>query len=435
MISSDKRLPLLLVVPFVALALVMSPHAPAARARPMRAAPAVSGLIPVWAYVNGAYPVAGGRVVIMAGGKPVRQLTPRTSGRTNANGVALVSVRRVPRRFSVIVRGGRAADRRLRGGLRSLTESGQTLAVVEVNPLTTLVVQLRQQRPRLGLGRASREVKRYFGVPWWADLGQNLRDGPHWFSARAYVRDVRRYGSIDRLNRAMARRILRGESGFRRSSDPARFSSAVVTAGPSAGTQTAAGALVGKVFKALGKAGAKSVVGGVLGGLLELAKGAGLDLPKSELEQVQEQLGAIGAQVTQLQGQVAKLDVRLANSDADKLIHHSDGVIADIRTATNYLAAVAKASNTPQQREKLAALATQYIRDNLRKAPETLDLHLNPEVSLGDNAIKATSRALAASSRFFDARQSNEVRAVYDYFATYQAELGVLLTNYWNANP
>ena len=202
----------------------------------------------------------------------------------------------------------------------------------------------------------------------------------------------------------------------------------------------AAGKRVRDVFKNLlstaGEIGKQGLVGGALGGLLELAKSAGIDLAgKSELDGVREQLNGLAAQVTQLQGQVSVLGQQLAHTHASVLIHHSDAVIGNIKTATEQLEALAKAGGTAEERQFLADEITKFVGTNLINAPATLDLHLNPEVALGDNAIKATSRALAASSRFFDARQSDEVRAVYDYFATYQTQLAVLLTNYWNAHP
>ncbi len=442
--SLFRRL-LALAVPLVTLLLIVPMAAQGAAQSPAARAMSRSRVIPVWAYLNGAYPVWGGRVVIVAGGKTVRQLGARASRRTNANGVALVSVRRVPRRFTVIVQGGRAAGRRLPGSLRSLIESGADVGVVDVNPLTALVTDVRRERPRLGFGQASRAVKRYFGVPWWADLGQNLRDGPHWFSAPAYLRSAARYGSIDRLNRTVARRILRGGSHLPRAayqSAVERMSRPVEAMVTSTGSRElkAAGQRVREVFKNLlstaVEIGKQGLVGGALGGLLELAKSGGIDLAgKSEIDGVREQLDALAAQITQLQGQVSKLDQHLANNHASVLIHHSDAVIGDIKTATEQFEALAKAGGTADQRRNLADAITKYIGDNLLSAPATLDLHLNPEVALGDNAIKATSRALAASSRFFDARQSDEVRAVYDYFATYQTQLAVLLTNYWNAHP
>ena len=92
--SLFRRL-LALAVPLVTLLLIVPMAAQGAAQSPAARAMSRSRVIPVWAYLNGAYPVSGGRVAIVAGGKTVQQLGPRASRRTNANGVALVSVRRV----------------------------------------------------------------------------------------------------------------------------------------------------------------------------------------------------------------------------------------------------------------------------------------------------------------------------------------------------
>jgi hypothetical protein len=202
-------------LPLVALTLLVAAPASAQAPANDRAsgAAASSRLIPVWAFVNGAAPVAHARVRVTSSGKPVRQVGGRMWKRTNARGVAVLRMRRVPRRFNVEVRGGRAAGMRVRGSQRRAVRAYRHARVVEVNPLTTLVTRLRRQRRMLNNRRAVRAVKRYFHVPRWADLGQNLRDmGDEWFNARAYVRDVRRHGSIDRLNRRLARKILSGKA-------------------------------------------------------------------------------------------------------------------------------------------------------------------------------------------------------------------------------
>ncbi len=419
-------------------------------------APARLQVIPVWAYVNGANPVVGGRVLITSDGKPVLQIGARKPRLTNVNGVALIGVRRIPHRFTVIVRGGRVAGRRLTGSLRSLRARARGPAVVEVNPLTALVTQLRVQRPGLRFGQASRLVKRYFRVPWWADLGQNLRDGPRWFSARTYVRQVRRVGSIDRLNRAVARRILRGGPRFPRISRTAGTGSTgpgiARAAGtgstgpapalhPASETAVAAGLTAGQrvvaVFKHLRDTaigiGSQQLVGGVLGALLQVgSKALGIKLPKSDLEQVKAQLSALSTQITELKGELATLSTSVARNQASAQLNRSSELTSDISFATSSLQTLASANANGELRTKLAEDTIAHIR-KLLPAPERFEDLLNPSFDIADNPIKAVSHALA-SSRFFDARQSNEVRAVYDYYASYQAELAVALTNYWNTD-
>jgi hypothetical protein len=56
-------------------------------------------------------------------------------------------------------------------------------------------------------------------------------------------------------------------------------------------------------------------------------------------------------------------------------------------------------------------------------------------VAQGGNILKAASEAVVRSKRFFTASSTAKIRSVYDYFATYETELAVLLTNYWNSKP
>jgi hypothetical protein len=199
-------------------------------------------------------------------------------------------------------------------------------------------------------------------------------------------------------------------------------------------TADKSGTLVGKVFKILGETtvgiGANTVVGGALGGVLQLVQGIGIPVPKSDLEQVQEELRALAAQLTQLHEQVGRLEGRVEFTHASQLLHSSDATTSVIEAAMNKLTFMA---NNPT--DKSPQLVVELADDvkKLGSAPEYFERFLNSK--LADNPIKATSRALAVSSRFFDQRQSDQVKAVFDYYATYEAELAIVLTNYWNANP
>jgi hypothetical protein len=421
-------------IALAALALALLTAAPASAQTPSG-----SRLVPVWAYVNGEAPVKGGQVKVLGAKGPIRQTNGKRSKRTNAQGVALLQFERLPRRFVVEVRGGRAAGMRVRGSQHRAVARYHGTRVVEVNPLTTLVTRLRHQRPRLDDRRAVRAVKRYFHVPQWADLGQHLRDlGDEWFDARAYVRAVRRQGSIDRLNRSVARKILSGKAP--RAKRARRAPTAVASQGKG-WSQMSAGELLGAGFGYLGSNIAGVITqGGItaaLGALLQVAQNEGLiNVPPSELDLVRQQLDALGVQISRLDGRVENISKSVARGRASELLHMSDNVLASIDSAKKRLALLANLDLNRERelRRRYAAEIDQYIHDKLLDAPEILNRHLNPALSIGDNVIKATSRALA-TERFFDQRDSAEVRAVYDYFAMYQLQLAVLLTNYWNAHP
>jgi hypothetical protein len=247
----------------------------------------------------------------------------------------------------------------------------------------------------------------------------------------------------------VALRILHAGSRFPHISDGTRLRTASVAAGSSSAAKTAATVaglrdltskqLVGKVFKHLLETGLRSgsreLVGGLLGGLLALASQVtGITPPKSEFEQVQDQLNAIGAQLTELKGQVANVDLSIAKSDASRLLHLSDHLIGEINYASDELAILASADLNANGQKQLADDIVYHIQENLLSGPKHFAELLDPAFTIANNPIKAVSHVFG-SSGFFDARKSDEVRAVYDYYATYQAELAVLLTNYWNTKP
>jgi transcriptional regulator with XRE-family HTH domain len=441
MLTSSHRSRWLLVLVCVAALVLSAPAAAlAAGGGRARAASAPMRVIPVWAFVNHGSPVTGGRVVIIVDGHPVGRLHGRTSGVTNVNGVALVRVRRVPRRYTVVVQGGRVAGEPLRGSLRSLAVSG--VGVVEVDPLTSLVRQLRGQYGSLSFGRASRLAKRYFGVPWWADLGDDVRDGPDWFNAQKYVDEARRYGSTDHFDTALELRVRHARSRFSQISDDAQPHSAFRTIGsnladdkPDVCCHLTPEQLVKKVFGNLLEAatgtGSQALVGYLLGHLLQLSHDhLGTPLPKDELEQVREQLDALAAQLTELKGQVSRVELGIANSDASRLLHLSDGLNASIDYAINQLAVLAAAGLDAKGAQGLVDDVNFHIRAHLLAAPQYYMQLLAPTVGIASNPIKGVSHALG-SSGFFDARKSGQVRAVYEYYATYQTQLTVLLQNYW----
>lgn len=404
--------------------------------------------MPVWAYVNGDVPLAGASSRIVTQKGTVRQVNGRLSTRTNAQGVVLLAFARVPRQFTVIVTGGRARGRRVEGSQRTTVVNYLAARVVEVNPLTTVLARLRRERPRLTPGRAALIIKRYFGIPAWADLAENLRTSHGWFDAGAYLRQARCYGSTDRLTRVVVWRMLHGLRRIRRIGTPARARTAEATA-RTAGVGSAAAQLVGKVFKnLLGTAveiQKQELVGGALGGLLQLVKTLGLDLTtKGELDGVREQLDVISTQLTELKGQVADVSKALERINASQLLHQSDDIIGKINTAQTDLTVLANSSpSDPTHKDYADEIAKQknyaediikFIGANLRDAPARLDLQLRPPLAIGDDVFKAASRSLATGNRFFDERDSQEVKAVYEYFATSQAQLAILLANYYNAN-
>jgi hypothetical protein len=196
------------------------------------------------------------------------------------------------------------------------------------------------------------------------------------------------------------------------------------------------------VFKLLGStpagAAGQVIVGGALGGLLAQTQpnSAAVPLPASELKAVHTQLDELSAQVNPLYVRVNRVEARLpANAHLSGLFRHPENVILQINSVIDDMKEASNPGRTPQQRASASAKALSYIQRKLLDAKETFDAHLNPDLPVADNTLKDTSKVLAAHLRFFDARASNEIWPVYEYYATCETELGVVLMNYWNSDP
>jgi hypothetical protein len=116
------------------------------------------------------------------------------------------------------------------------------------------------------------------------------------------------------------------------------------------------------------------------------------------------------------------------------LLHQTDRTIGQIAHANSQLALLA---NMPDQDPTKAAFAqtiVDYIGANLIDAPEILNQNLGSHVALADNVVKSASR-LMGKRKFFGTKSSAEVRSVYEYFAAYQAQLAMLLQEYYHAKP
>lgn len=166
------------------------------------------GNLVVWATTGGGRELGrphGAQVQVRWRGRTIGR------GRTGARGIAVVRLRRTPRRFSVRVIGGRLRGghrfRRVRGALRTRVNgySGQT---VYVNPATTLAFYYKAQHPRLSERRVRNRVRAFLRLPRGHGIGAGLRSTVY-FDGRRYMARARRAGGLDRYSRRLARTIGR----------------------------------------------------------------------------------------------------------------------------------------------------------------------------------------------------------------------------------
>jgi hypothetical protein len=382
-------------------------------------------VVAVWALADGDTPLAGAHVRILKDDAVLRQDNGTRRELTSRGGVSLLDLPHLPRRFIVEV----VPRQRLGGTFRALVRRHRAGAVVHVNPVTTLIAEVLTAHRRRGrvisFARAHREVLRFLRIPHWHDHA-DLRYSDKAFDGDTYLRAARKAGGVAALNRRLVQRVLRDEG--RRHFRPTRGKARAASLGPEAFVENAFANPLTFAAKTGGEVAAKKGGEVALGWLLA---GFGLndDLVPQQLTEIRSALDALGKQLTELQG-----DVALAQLSG--LVAQTKDTIADIDHAANSLDAVAKLADGDKTKGKYAQMAVDYIGTKLIDAPEFLDLSLGSNAPLAEGIIKSASRLVKdRTGRFFEGIDSARARSIYDYYATYEARLAILLTEYYHARP
>lgn len=389
-------------------------------ASPARAAERT--LVAVWATAGGETSLPGAQVRIFEGNRLIRRDNGARSEQTSPGGTSLLAFGRLPGRFLVEV----VSRGRLGGTFKAVVRRYQSGTVVFVNPITTLIADIMTAHSRGGrevsFGQARREVYRALGIPSW-ETPYDLLYSRAVVDRASYKRATSLAGGANALNPALVRAAIGHRGGrFFRSGDASGW--------PQAGAAVDKSSVVASIFKDLASgiiqaAGFKAATP-VLGWVMA-AFGLQDNSNSQDLMDVRQTLDELGRQITEV-----KSSVELAGFS--NLVAQTANIIGDIKYAMTELQfLVNEPAGTPQNRvftEKLL----DFIGKHLLSAPQRLDQHLGSDVPLADNLVKSASRLLG-SRRFFDSRSSDEVRSVYDYFAAYQAQLAILLIEYYHANP
>ena len=157
-------------------------------------------ILPVWAQLDGDTSVAGAGVRVYAmrqrgKGKPGRgrRLRPlhKAVPRTNDSGTALLEFARLPRTFTVVVSGGQANGRTLRGSLTARVRGYRSAIVVYLTPVTSLIERWQHDEPGTNAARARATVYRALGIPRWADEF-DLEATDRWFDGDTFLERERR---------------------------------------------------------------------------------------------------------------------------------------------------------------------------------------------------------------------------------------------------
>jgi hypothetical protein len=396
-------------------------------------------ILPVWALLDGDTPVAGARVQVYAReGQAFERLHPVHGDLqlTADSGLALLEFDSLPASFLVVVRGGRAEGKALRGSLSARVRDYDG-TVAQVTPVTSLVERWGRGAPTVD---RTAEVHAALGIPQWADEF-DLHATDEWFDGDAFLAYTD--GNLARAVPQMVTDIERGESEI----FPGESDRGLGAEPPKDDEWWKLEDIPGLIkggFKDLGYSlflGGLDVGGRYLAGRLldywGLKSLADLINGKPDTQIIIEMLSALNAKVTELQKSVESTKQALAESQYTLLVRDmTKEWTAPIDAITLELLAVAQAE--PKQNEEddatrvaYAQQVVEHIKVNLANRFAATQMHqaLDTPVPAANDILKAASQVYG-TRRWFTAQSSANINAIYEYFAVYQFRLAMLLSNY-----
>jgi len=372
--------------------------------------------------------------------------------KTGVRGIAVVKLKRAPRRFSVevsngVFRGHR--PKRVSGTLRARV-SNYRGGPVYVNPATTLVHYYASLHPKLPLRKARNRVAAFLRLPRGHDLEAAMVSSAS-FNGRRYLRRARRAGGLDAYSRGLARRIDRRRRGGQ----------ARVSAAESPETLGALASLSQSISNYSGLFRAISGVSGALGIVntaLSLAGATPLDNEVDELAnemgQLLQEMQVIENDLEAIHSQVSKLSQQDAEGTYSILAKQQSELIGQIEEAQTRWTAIANlgaqiscpsgTANCPEAEPVQQVCAASPASADCVKL-ETMYTGLGGFVEFMANAgltdyskargfadaigdqglIKYASLSTAAGERFYDSEKSALAVAGADY---YLAQLSLLIS-------
>lgn len=394
--------------------------------------------------------------------------------RTTRFGTFDAKLRRpVPQFFVVRLHGGRVDRRPLRGTLRAIVRRPTDgMRLVHVSPASTLVAARYAQRPRAGLERAARDVRRLLRLPRDHDLAASLRRGDVGFDGARFLTAARRNGGLDRyVHRLATRAGGKRTIAFR----PVRRRPAPAQARAASGSGGIADTVITALIDGVVEGPEEDALDWVLSGI-----GFGDSGDGEALAQISDQLGTllqttqqIEQQVTQLQTQVAQLAAELTRgeystlvssfpsswvgseddeilTDLSWLVEHAAGDCGAGRLAgcvgslpagadpAGWCASAAEKDNAFEVTacDALLQIAAQNVGETLPKAADDIGGTAGADGLLVVYQQSKTA-SLAAANGFATEDYYNEASQIYQHYAAIEALLANYLTQYWVAegNP
>jgi hypothetical protein len=442
----------------VALALALGLVA-AALAAPAGAAEGDPGAAPragkqslqILAYFDGDTPVTGGRVRVYAGGRRLRELGDGPGPvKTFPGGIALLRFSSLPSRLRVVVSGGRAGGRPVRGSLKTKVRGVTDGEVVHVNPATTVTDVWAHAEEGRSHRRARNVIERTLGIRRILD-DHDLYVTDQWFNGDRFHRWTLEQGSVGTGARALVQHIER--PGFDR-----RVFRSGDGGGPNARAAACGGATAGTILTGLIDAantgvGLSGPQGFAVSGVLLFVKeiiNAGVSGGECGKDDVSTQLKGLSTQISQLEEKIDKQFLALRIAAVKPLVtdiaatQEKFGIVA-------MWAAKAENKDLPAEDRKEASdafpnsmktfmqsadnLVNHNVRNHLHEAliTEQRGGTGTPQNPVEGPALIPAVRKEIGKERFFTNGSSRRLRQFFSYYEWAQTELATVMTEFYTA--
>jgi hypothetical protein len=401
----------------------------------------------IWAYFDGDTPVSGARVRVYAGGRPLRE---RGDGpglaRTLPEGTAFLRFTSLPSRLRIVVSGGRAGGRPVRGSLKTKVRGVNDIELVHVNPVTTVADAWAHAEEGRSHRRARTVIERALGIRRIFD-DYDLYTTDQWFNGDRFHRWTLEQGSVGAGTRALVRRIDR--PGFDRYLFRPQDGEGPDARVAASGGADAASILNGLIDTASSAANLSGPQGFAVGALLLFVKKAieggsaagGQDEALGKLDKISEQ-------ITNLEASLGKRILGLQAWFTERLIGSIEATEEDLRDALKHNANLndktlskekrqdevrAFNSSTAEFIEAANALLKppDPVAKNLHKALTNVQKGGTPEKPQEVSALLPGLREQVGAGRFLTSESGPRIRSFFAYYEWWQTRLAALLTEYY----
>jgi hypothetical protein len=351
--------------------------------------------------------------------------------------VFVVSPRRLPDDFRIVVTGGRVGGARMRGRLMTVVERYAGTSNIGVSAATTLVAAYVLHHPRQSVRKTAAHATAYLGLPPGYGEAPGLSFDARQFSEAKFVSRARAAGGINAYVKKIERRIDRRK--------PVPSFAPLRAGNPISGVLAGLTALV-KVWKfSTCTAERKSVE---LGCVVEAFDGGKADdhAQLEALQAIHDQLIGVSNQISQLQtqlsNQIAALHNTVVQTQWNAVINgFQNNFYGPIGAAYTDLMISTDTSYPETDRQKSAAAAKAIIIDlRNHNADETMAKTLLPQAGatgalaqFSDLVRTQTGRFFATSDRWFNNGYAGLIQDEWQFFQSWQAKLEYLLVEGANA--